>query len=66
MNKKEPSWRGLANDLLDGMTEWFGLRETLDWLKASGYSEEEVAFLGFDEDFIQLMYAEEEREDGAI
>jgi hypothetical protein len=66
MNTKEPSWRVLANDLIDGMIEWFGFRETLEWLKASGYTKEEMAFLGFDEEFILQMYAEEEKEDGVV
>jgi hypothetical protein len=56
MAKKEPSWRVLANDLIDGMTEWFGFSETIEWLKASGYTKEEIEFLGFDDDLIEKIY----------
>jgi len=56
MTKKEPSWRVLANDLIDGMIEWFGFSETIEWLKASDYSKEELAFLGFDDDLITKIY----------
>jgi hypothetical protein len=67
MNKKEPSWRVLANDLIDGMIEWFGFRETLEWLKASGYTKEELAFLGFDDELInQIFDLEASEADGVV
>jgi hypothetical protein len=62
MGKKEPNWRTLANDLLDGMIEWFSFTETIEWLKASGYTQEEIEFLGFDQDLIDKIYETEESE----
>jgi hypothetical protein len=67
MSKKEPSWRVLANDLIDGMIEWFGFRETLEWLKASGYTKEEIEFLGFDDDLITKIFETEgDGSDGVV
>jgi hypothetical protein len=67
MNKKEPSWVTLANDLLDGMIEWFGFSETLEWLRASGYTKEEIEFLGFDEELISKIFeVEKDQSDGVV
>lgn len=66
MSKKEPSWIRLANDLIDGMTEWFGFSETIEWLRASGYTREEIEFLGFDEDLITKIYDTEGGETDGI
>lgn len=67
MGKKEPNWRGLANELIDGMIEWFGFSETLEWLKGAGYTQEEIEFLGFDQDLIEKIYETEGDEaDGVV
>lgn len=67
MAKKEPSWRTLANDLIDGMIEWFGFPETVEWLKGAGYTQGEIEFLGFDQDLIEKMYEiEGDEADGIV
>lgn len=55
MSKKEPSWAKLANDLADKMIELHGFTYTFDFLLSEGYTKEQLAFIGYDEEMHKMM-----------
>ena len=55
---KDFNYEQLANNLLDHLIEGFGLVETCEYLVGSGYTDDELYYLGFEKETIETARGE--------
>jgi len=66
-NKPKINWEQLSNILLDMLIEWTSANELCEQLYESGYTTEELEYLGFDEEYIEeLKERDKEKQDDSM
>jgi hypothetical protein len=66
-NKTKINWEELSNVLIDMLVEWTSSNELCEQLYESGYSIEQLEYLGFDEDYLEeLKQREKDSQDDSM